>query len=220
MNKPMSFPKPPKTRLDDSKLVWTAPTLKDGDRPPVMRYSLFGQPRITVSANSKSAKEAGCDYLVGAMDIENFYQYLRCLEELALHNEPTPRPLVIENFKDKKQNGPITKLLIGRDKDNMVYRMLVDTADKFPRIKFVFNMPYWHNYINFATGEPFTQSEMSTRMALSHVDMIRRIMAVVVVNSYVPPEPNGGNGGGGGYQRKPLNNSTTTADDFADEFDM
>ena len=199
----------PKNGLDNNKLNLTALNAK-GKRASLQWQLVNNNPRIVVYTNDPDDQ---IDYgkIAAKIDAPVFFAFMNMIEKAMASPSEFKDKIDNSNFSwvgGKRAETPTVEssLLVGKDADGVVW--VAVSAPRRPQIKFPFVNPEFHNFFH-KDGTAYSKSEVSVLMAKSYLDVLRLMMANLLVSAYVEPKPKeGGNtgGGGGGYRNAGGNN--------------
>ena len=194
-----------KIALDNQKLSMSAPNSK-GKRAGLLWQLINNNPRIVVYTNDPDDQ---IDYgkITAALDAPTFFAFLNLIENAIKATGEFKEKIDNMNFTwpgGKRSETPsvVSSLIVGKDADGLIWISV--SAPRRPQIKFPFINPEFHNFFH-RDGSPYEKGEVSAIMAKSYLDILRGLMAQLLVTEYVEPKPkedrnNGGNrNNGGGY---------------------
>lgn len=189
--------------LDNRKLTMSAPNNKG--KFANLRWQLIkNNPRIVVFTNDPEDQNNEYGKITAALDAPTFFMFLRLLESAINATGKFREKIDNSNFTfpgGKRSESPsvVSSLIVGRDEDGLIWISV--SAPRRPQIKFPFMNPEFHSLYH-GDGSPYTPAEISKAYASAYIDMLRLMMANLLVSEWVPPDPpkdQGNRGGGGGY---------------------
>lgn len=204
------FRPPPRKKiaLDNQKLSMSAPNQK-GKRAGLLWQLINNNPRIVVYTNDPDDQ---IDYgkITAALDAPTFFAFLNLIDKAISATGEYKEKIDNMNFSwagGKRSDTPsvVSSLLVGKDADGVIW--IAVSAPRRPQIKFPFMNPEFHNFFH-KDGSPYEKAEVSALIAKSYLDMLRHLMAGLMITEYVEPKPKedrgggnrGGQGGGGGQR--------------------
>lgn len=216
-----SFRPPPRRKngLDNIKLSLSAPNSK-GKRASLNWQLINNNPRIVVYTNDPDDQ---IDYgkISAKLDAPIFFAFMNLIENAINSSGEFKDKIENSNFSwsgGKRAETPTVEssLLVGKDADGVVW--VAVSAPRRPQIKFSFLNPEFHNFIH-KDGSPYTKGEVSVLMAKSYLDLMRLMMAQLLVAEYVEPKPKeerqNNNNSANSYRQdnqKAASNNTTASD--------
>lgn len=202
--------------LNEYKLRLSADPAPGSNRRPTLGISVHkNQPQIDVRTNVEGDIEYG--RISAKLDGFTFTTFLAKLEEIIRPETPADTKFIIKCFAGKFIQGQRsepkldTQVVIGKDRENMLYIAVTSWQKERPIIKFIFKpheekgVPLFQFYDG--TGNPLSPAEVSRLYASGYLKLLETLVPNVLCSEYVEPPPppqrdnNGGgnNGGGGGY---------------------
>lgn len=233
-------PKPVKTILDHYGMKLSTKPQAGSQRKPTLAVRIYdNQPMFVVYTNVEGDKENG--KIEASTDTPTFFYVLKLLKDMIAG--PVDNRRTIEIKKRKFQAGGRlsdqaildSKIVVGKDKDGIVYIGVTSWDGSRPQIRFPFKLS--ENSIPYRTvngnAERIPDDEISAGVATSYVTYMEEIAAQMLRTQYVDkPRKNqqGGNGGGGGsynnqgqrpnYQQRQQESSSFTEDTFGDDIPL
>lgn len=213
------------TVLDEYKLRLVGDILPNAKRPPTLGFTLVTNrfshsPQIVVRTNVEGDKSYG--RIISQLDTPTFFAFLKCLKDTI--DGPDDSKTVIKNLAARFINGkrsepmPDTTIIVGKDKEGIVFIALTSWEKDRPIIKFPFRPTNLHSFLN-GDGTPVTAGKLSQIYADAYVNILYGILPLVLTSEYVEPAPMGGNSGNSNYQRSEGRQSSSSSNaSFADEW--
>jgi hypothetical protein len=209
-----------KNGLDNNKLNMTAVNTK-GKRASLLWQLINNNPRIVVYTNDPD-DQVNYGKIAAKIDAPIFFAFMNLIEQAINAVGEFKGKIDNSNFSwngGKRAETPTVEssLLAGKDADGVVW--VAVSAPRRPQIKFPFVNPEFHSFVH-KDGAPYSKGEVSILMAKSYLDVLRLMMAQLLVKEYVEPKPKEDKGGGnrnqagGGNQRQdsPKGNQVTDDD--------
>jgi hypothetical protein len=190
-------PMRPKNALDNNKLNLSAVNSK-GKRASLLWQLVNNNPRIVVYTNDPDDQiEYG--KISAKIDAPTFFAFMNLIEAAINATGEYKAKIDNSNFSwsgGKRAETPTVEssLLAGKDTDGVVW--VAVSAPRRPQIKFQFINPEFHSFVH-KDGTPYEKAEMSVLMAKSYLDVLRLVMAGLLIKEYVEPKPKEERGGGG-----------------------
>lgn len=192
-----------KIGLDNQKLSMSAPNSK-GKRAGLLWQLINNNPRIVVYTNDPD-DQADYGKITAALDAPTFFAFLNLIDNAIKAEGEYKEKIDNANYTwpgGKRSETPsvVSSLIVGKDADGLIWISV--SAPRRPQIKFPFINPEFHNFFH-RDGSPYEKAEVSAIMAKSYLDILRGMMAQLLVTEYVEPKPkedrNGGGNRGGGF---------------------
>lgn len=205
-----------KNALDNRKLNLSAPTPGHQGKTASLIWGLYGgaNPRLTVYTNDPNDQDAKTGYgkISANLDAPTFFAFLNYLDQACKLETPNDWKIKLENknftfFNGKRSDAPslVSELIVGKDKDGVIWIAVFDKNKDRPKIKFQFGYNDFHRFV-YPDGNPVPANEVSVAYAQGYITLLRGVVPNLLVDLYQEPEPKpnqGGNRGGqgGGYNR-------------------
>jgi hypothetical protein len=176
---------------------------------------LRGMPRFilwTDDPNESSDKNKDYGKIVAAMDYITFMSAVKMVAHYATvpgtEELRTRIDCLNHDFKGGKRSETPSlqaSLIIGRDKDGIIYASVISADGGRVKVKVPFKLPdaRYHTFTG-QDGRPLSATEESKAVALGWAESLMGLMPQVCYATYEAPVFQGNNaaGGGGGYQRQ------------------
>ena len=209
-----------KNGLDNNKLNLTAVNSK-GKKASLLWQLMNNNPRIVVYTNDPD-DQTNYGKIPAKIDAPIFFAFMNLIEQAI--NAPGEFKGKIDNSNftwngGKRAETPTVEssLLAGKDADGVVW--VAVSAPSRPQIKFPFINPEFHSFVH-KDGTAYSKAETSVLMAKSYLDVLRLMMAQLLVKDYVEPKPKeekgsnrGSSGGGYGGQRQDNSRNNQAAEE-------
>lgn len=181
-----------KTMLNNPKLRLSAPCPTAKGKYSNLSWDIWNSnPRIVVATNDPSLTNPDNQYgrITAAMDAPTMMAFLEILKDVALSDKADK--VKIENYGNQKGGDPkspvhLTDLWVGKDDSGLVFISVVNKADGWPVIKFVFG-PTDSRYhkVFHGDGSEFTKAEISKAYAMGYAKMLASVYNQLFVRDYV-----------------------------------
>lgn len=208
-----NFPERKKTALDHNKIgLSTKCPTAEGKISKLSWGFNKNNPRITVYTGDPADESSRTNNgrIQGELDTPHLYATTQFIRE-AIKAEPGHKAFVeCWNFifpggQRSKEPVNTAKLIIGKDKEGVVYLSLIDPLHKDrPVIKFDLVPGAGNKWIRFIRGDgtEYTRADASLVFAEGYAKMLENIYGGIAITEYVPYVPqNKQGGGGGGFNR-------------------
>lgn len=186
-----------KNCLDNPKLNLTAVNGKN-KKASLLWQLINNNPRIVVYTNDPDDQ---VDYgkIAAKIDAPTFFAFMNLIEAAINAEGEFKAKIDNSNYSwsgGKRAETPTVEssLLAGKDAEGVVW--VAVSAPRRPQIKFPFVNPEFHSFAH-KDGSPYTKGEMSKLMAKSYLDVLRLLMANLLMTEYVEPKPKEERSGGG-----------------------
>lgn len=194
-----------KNAFDEYKLRLQADPVNGSRKKPTLAISVRkNQPTIEVRTGVDGDKDYG--RIMGKLDTPTFFAIVPAIERMCDPATPNDSKLVVKNMGVKFSQGGQrdvkldTQLIIGKDRDGIVYIAVTSWERERPIIKFAFRPSEMHEWFDGA-GNKLSPADVSLLYAQSWAKIFAGLTPHVLYNEYEEPPPRDDNrqGGGGGY---------------------
>lgn len=191
--------------LDHSKLAMSAPKLPGGKWPPSFKVQTYNNNiQFTIFAAVEGVKNGGI--MNAGMDPHTVWTIFEIIDELAA-TPPGADNIIyeIENHAGRGKDMALkSKTIIGKDPEGIMFISIVDVDPSMPKVKFDFNLNYYHKVTRMGGNTQLTKADVSVMAARGWAQMFRNVLGTHMVTEYTevaPYNPSGGgsNNSGGGY---------------------
>ena len=215
-----------KNALSNSKLSLSAPCPTAKGSYSQLRVDIYNNnPRIVVRTNDPADRSKSFGQITAALDGGVFFAFLQILknaieapgefkEKVECHNH------VWKDNQRSKDITHVTDLLVGKDREGVVWISVVAKDDDRPVIKFPFsvNDNRYHRFVH-GDGTPYTKAELSVLTATGFYHLMTQLIPHLMVTEYVAPQPPAGGNNRGNYQNAGNSNAgpgraSKPADDY------
>jgi uncharacterized membrane protein YgcG len=192
-----------KTGLSEYNLRLVADPINGARRGPNMGFVVVkNNPHIEVRTNIENDKDYG--RIIAKLDSPTFYAIIEAINEAPTwpNDKKVMWSINAHRFVNRQRSkDPMldAKVLVGKDKEGVVYMSVLSWDKERPLIKFPFRPAALHS-VAHGDGTPLTAAEISVLYCRSWVRMLNNLVAHLLITEYVePPPPQQQQGGGGGF---------------------
>lgn len=195
-----------KNALSEYNARLTGDPINGARRGPTLGFAVVkNNPQFELRTNVDGDKDYG--RILGKVDSPTFFAILQALDEIVDKPNETKAVWAISahrfiNGQRSKEPMLDSKIMIGKDKEGVVYIAVLSWDKDRPIVKFPFRPQSLHT-VSHGDGTPWTAAEVSAAYAKGWVKMLHGIIPQILVAEYVEPPQreggyNGGNRNGGG----------------------
>lgn len=186
-----------KVFLTHNKLAMSAPKLPGGKWPPSFKVQTYNNNiQFTIFAAIDGIKGGGI--INAGMDPHTAWTVFQLIDELSVTPAAAENIIYeIENHAGRgKDKAMKTKTIVGKDPEGVMFISIVDVDPSLPKVKFDFNVDYYHKISRVGGAGPISKAEVSCLAARAWTSLFRNILGTHMVTEYteVAPYNPGGQG--------------------------
>ena len=194
-----------KNAYDEFKLRLIGDPVNGSRKKPTLAVSVRkNQPTIEVRTGVEGDKDYG--RIMAKLDSPTFFAIPPAIDQLCLATTPNDTKFVVKNMGVKFSQGGQrdvkldTQLILGKDRDGILFIAVTSWEKDRPIIKFSFRPSEMHDWYDGA-GNKLSPAQVSVLYAQSWATIFSNLTPHVLYAEYEEPPPRDDNrqGGGGGY---------------------